>query len=73
MNIALEVFGYIGTALVLGSMLMTNIDKLRVVNIAGSIVSATYAAFCNTWPVVFLNAGAIVINVVQLIRVRKHK
>lgn len=73
MNIWLEVFGWIGTAIVLSSMLMTNINKLRIVNITGSVVSAIYAALCNTWPVVFLNAGMIIINVAQLIRVRKQK
>lgn len=73
MNIWLEVFGWIGTAIVLSSMLMTNINKLRIVNITGSVVSAIYAALCNTWPVVFLNAGMSIINVAQLIRVRKQK
>lgn len=73
MNIWLEVFGWIGTAIVLSSMLMTNINKLRIVNITGSVVSAAYAALCNTWPVVFLNVGMIIINVAQLIRVRKRK
>ena len=57
MNIWLEVFGWIGTAIVLSSMLMTNINNLRIVNITGSVVSAIYAALCNTWPVVFLNLG----------------
>lgn len=73
MNIWLEVFGWIGTAIVLSSMLMTNINNLRIVNITGSVVSAIYAALCNTWPVVFLNLGMIIINVAQLIRVRKQK
>lgn len=70
MNIYLEIFGYIGTALVLMSMMMNSIVKLRIFNIAGSVISMIYAAFCSAWPVVFLNLGMILINVVQLLRSR---
>lgn len=71
--VLLEVFGYIGTALVLLSMMMTSVSKLRIVNIAGSVVSMTYAAICNTWPVAFLNFGLIIINVIQLVRLYRLK
>ncbi len=69
-NIFLEIFGYIGTVLVLMSMMMTSMTKLRIFNISGSVISAIYAAFCQTWPVVILNVGMIVINVAQLIRAK---
>ena len=71
--VLLEVFGYIGTALVLLSMMMTSLSKLRIVNIAGSVVSMTYAAISNTWPVAFLNFGLIIINVIQLVRLHRLK
>ncbi|MBE6924238.1 MAG: hypothetical protein E7466_03225 [Ruminococcaceae bacterium] len=73
MNIFLEVFGYIGTALVLLSMMMTSVVKLRIVNMAGSLISMIYAAICQTWPVVILNLGLIIINSVQLVRMKKGK
>ena len=72
-GIYIEIFGYIGTALVLLSMMMTQVAKLRMVNIAGSVVSMTYAAICSTWPVVFLNFGLIIINSIQLIRLQRLK
>lgn len=68
MNIYLEIFGYVGTVLVLLSMMMNSLVKLRLFNIAGSVISMIYAAFCSAWPVVFLNLGMILINSVQLIR-----
>lgn len=71
MNIYLEIFGYIGTALVLVSMMMTNINKLRIINIAGSVISMLYSIFVGAYPVVFLNLGMIIINVIQLIRAAK--
>lgn len=71
MNIYLEIFGYLGTALVLLSMMMTTVEKLRIVNMAGSLISMIYAILVNTWPVVLLNLGLIFINSVQLIRLKR--
>ncbi len=70
MNIYLEIFGYIGTALVLLSMMMTSMNKLRIVNIAGNAVTMIYSIVVNAWPVVFLNGGIIIVNVIQLVRAR---
>ena len=68
MNWFLEIFGYIGTALVLLSMMMTSVKRLRCINIAGSLISMIYAAIVSTYPVVFLNAGLIIINVYRLVK-----
>ena len=68
MNIYLEIFGYIGTALVIISMLMTDINRLRIINISGGIISLVYAICVNTMPVVVLNVTLVTINTVQLIR-----
>lgn len=73
MNIYLEIFGYIGTALVLLSMMMTSVIKLRLLNTIGSVISMTYAFLSGAWPVVFLNLGLIIINVWQLIRLQRSK
>ncbi len=73
MNIYLEIFGYCGTALVLFSMMMTSVVKLRWFNSAGSLISMIYAYFNNTWPVVLLNLGLLLINIVQLVRLYRVK
>lgn len=73
MNIYLELFGYLGTALVLASMLMTDISKLRILNMSGSVISAIYSGLIGAWPVVALNAGLFLINAVQLIRQKIKK
>ena len=73
MNIYLEIFGYIGTGLLLLSMAMSSMTTLRIMNIAGSVISMIYAVLCNTWPVVFLNLGMISINLVQLLRQHSKK
>lgn len=67
-SIYLEIFGYIGTALVVISMMMTSVTKLRIVNMSGSVVSAIYAGICGTWPVVVLNVSLFLINGFRLVK-----
>lgn len=71
MNLWLEIFGYIGTALVLLSMMMTSLEKLRWFNLAGSVVSMIYCVICNAWPMAVMNFGLAIINVIQLIRLKR--
>jgi len=71
MNIALEGFGYLGTGLILMSMMMTSVFWLRILNLSGSVISMIYAVLTNAWPVALLNTGLIVINTIQLLRLKK--
>lgn len=73
MDLFMTIFGYVGTALVLTSMLMTSVMKLRILNTIGSVISGLYAVYTGTWPVVILNLGLVIINVVQMIRLIKTK
>ena len=67
-NIYLEIFGYIGTALVIVSMMMTSLLKLRIINICGGVISTVYSVFHNAWAVVVMNICLITINIFQIIR-----
>ncbi len=71
--IYLEIFGYIGTALVLLSMMMTKLSMLRIFNICGSVISATYSYLSDAMPVALLNLGLIAINLTQLVMEKKRK
>ncbi len=73
MNIYLEIFGYIGTAIVIVSMMMTSVVKLRLFNIGGGIISTIYAVHVAAWPVVVLNVCLITINSYQVIRLARTK
>ena len=73
MNVYLEIFGYIGTALVILSMTMKSINNLRVVNMAGAIISATYSAIIRAWPIVLLNVTLTAINLYHVIKAYKSK
>lgn len=72
-KILYEIIGYAGTILVILSMMMTSVVKLRIVNICGSVLSMTYAIISNTWPIVLMNAALIIINIIQLIRSYSRK
>lgn len=67
-KILIEIFGYIGTLLVIISMMMTSITKLRIVNIIGSAITVIYSLIYNTWPIVVMNSCLIMINVFHLIK-----
>ena len=73
MKIWLELFGYMGMALVLLSMMMTNTKKLRTINLAGAVVCMIYGILTHTWPTALLNLGLGIIQIVQLIRMKKQK
>ena len=70
-EIALEIFGYLGTALVLLSFVMRNIKWLRIVNMIGSLICLAYALFTNTMPQAVLNGSLILINGFQLYNIIK--
>lgn len=67
----IEIYGYIGSALVVISMLMSSVVKLRVINVAGSIISGTYALIIGSFPLALMNICLIVINVYNLYKLLK--
>jgi len=68
-----EVIGYAGSALVLVSLLMTSIVKLRVINAVGCIVFSTYAFVIHSIPTAVMNVALFVIDVFFLVRILSSK
>ena len=69
----LEVAGYIGSALVLVSFLMTSVVKLRIVNMAGSMISCVYALIIGSYPLAIMNAALVLINLYFLWKIGRTK
>ena len=69
--LALELFGYLGSFLVLISMLMTSVVRLRVINLIGSAIFATYAILIRSYPTALLNGCLVGVNIYQLLRLRR--
>lgn len=73
MNIYLEIFGYIGTCLVILSMMMSSVTKLRIINMCGSVISGVYAGISLAWPICVMNICLFLINGYHLLKHYLHK
>ncbi len=67
-ELLIELFGYLGSTLVVVSMLMASVVKLRIVNTVGSIVSGTYALIIGSFPLALMNGCLIAINIYNLVK-----
>lgn len=68
----IELFGYLGSILVVVSMLMSSVIKLRVINIIGSVISGTYALIIGSFPLALMNICLIIINVYNILKLKKE-
>jgi hypothetical protein len=62
----LEIWGYLSMIIVLLSMMMDNVRKLRIVNSIACAMFMVYGWFHQTYPVILMNFLVIVINLYQL-------
>ncbi len=62
----IELFGYLGSVLVVVSMLMSSVVKLRILNTVGSVISGAYALIIGSFPLALMNICLIAINVYNL-------
>lgn len=68
-----ELIGYIGSALVLISMLMTSVVRLRIINLTGSIIFSAYAIIIRSYPTALMNIALAGINIFYLVRMFREK
>lgn len=64
-----EWIGYLASVLVLVSLLMSSIIKLRWINLIGSLVFSVYGFLISALPVGFMNLGIVIINVYYLMKI----
>lgn len=69
----IELIGYLGSALVVVSMLMTSVVKLRIVNTIGSAIFTGYALVIGSYPTALMNFFLIGINLYQLFRLLRNQ
>lgn len=67
-----EFMGYAGAMLVVLSMLMRSVTRLRAVNTAGCAISAIYALIVQAFPTVLMNVVLVLINSYYLVQMRKN-
>lgn len=69
-NFWIEAIGYIGSAIVLISFLMTSVVKLRLINTIGGVIFTTYALIIQSYPTAVMNAALVLINIHFLWKMR---
>lgn len=69
----IEVVGWLGSAILVVSLLQTRVTRLRVINLVGCLVLIGYNAVVGVWPMVGLNVVLAVINVVYLWRMSRSR
>lgn len=67
----IELIGYLGSALVVVSMLMSSVVKLRVINTIGSGIFAAYALMIHSYPTALMNGFLIGINIYNLLKLTR--
>lgn len=67
----LELVGYLGSALVVISLLMSSVVKLRVLNLIGSLIFAGYALLIRSYPTAVMNFCLVIINIYYLAKLRR--
>ncbi len=70
--IPLEFIGYTGSALVALSLTMSNLRRLRWINLFGASTFATYGFLIEAWPVFALNSFITLIDIYHLIRMSRR-
>lgn len=68
-----EVFGWLGSVLVVVSLMLSNLRRFRTINLTGSVIATIYNAALGIWPFVAMNAAIAVINVYWLIRLHRER
>ncbi|WP_199609697.1 hypothetical protein [Flocculibacter collagenilyticus] len=69
----LEIVGYVGSVLIAVSLMMSNIKKLRWINLFGASIFSVYGGLIEAYPVMILNAWIALTNVYFLQKMYRFK
>lgn len=69
----LDIFGYIGSVLVAISLMMSNIKRLRWINLVGAAIFSIYGLLIGAIPVFILNGWIVLVDIYYLIRIYQFR
>ncbi|PFG34988.1 hypothetical protein [Sanguibacter antarcticus] len=69
----IDLVGWVGSAILVWSLLQSRILRLRLFNLLGSAILLAFNAIIGVWPMVGLNAVLCVINLVYLQRMLRSR
>lgn len=68
-----ELIGYLASALIVASLLMASVLRLRVVNLVGALVFTTYGVLISSPPVWLANGAIVLIDIYYLWRLLRDR
>lgn len=68
-----EAFGWLGSGLVVASLMLSNLRRFRTLNLTGSVIATIYNAVLGIWPFVAMNGAIVLINGYWLIRLHRDR
>lgn len=69
----LEWIGYLASVIIMASMLMSSILRLRWINMVGAAIFCFYGFMISAPPVGFLNGFIVLINIYYLVKIYRRK
>jgi hypothetical protein len=69
----LEIFGYVASVLIALSLMMSNIKRLRWINLFGAAAFSAYGYLIDAYPVFILNGWVALVNIYYLVRIYHEK
>ncbi|WP_249314868.1 uroporphyrinogen decarboxylase [Pseudoalteromonas sp. S1727] len=68
-----EYLGYLASALLIVSLTMSDVSKLRWFNLAGCIAFTAYGAAIAAWPVAITNGLLTFVNIYHLLKLNRQQ
>ncbi len=69
----LEVVGWLGSVLVVVSLMLAGVWRFRVLNLIGAVIATGYNAVLGIWPFAAMNGAIAVIDVYWLVRLQRDR
>ncbi len=69
----LEVVGWLGSVLVVLSLMLAGVWRFRVLNLVGAVIATGYNAALGIWPFAAMNGAIAVIDVYWLVRLQRDR
>ncbi|MCL2595183.1 MAG: hypothetical protein FWD83_06650 [Promicromonosporaceae bacterium] len=72
-SLVLETIGWIGSALIVISLMVARVLRFRWMNMTGSVIATAYNAIIGVWPFVAMNAAIVIINAYWLVKLYRTR
>lgn len=69
----IEWIGYLGSLIILISMMVNSVIKIRLINLFGAIILSVYTLMINSYPLAIVNVAIAFLDMYYLIRIYREK